>query len=75
MTDDELRLWGEQEHRDRLVHLEMVRRGEMSLREARRFADIRRKHAGLTSAQSSRATRLAGTKRRAFELYQTQGEK
>ncbi len=69
MTDDELRLWGEQEHRDRLVHLEKVRRGEMSLREARRFADIRRKQAGLTSSQSAKAIHLAGAKRRASEIW------
>lgn len=67
MTDDELRLWGTKEHRVRLSSLEKVRRGELTLREARGLADIRRTLAGLTSEQSARAIRLAGTVRRRAE--------
>lgn len=59
MTDDELAQWGVQEQRIRVEQLARVDRGEMTMRECRELASVRRSRAGLTSDQTARAILLA----------------
>jgi hypothetical protein len=64
MLDTDLIVWAEQEHKERIDDISAVKNGSMTLIQAQKSAERRRKAVGLGRSAAARAVHGAAVKRR-----------